>query len=108
MADGRSVRTRRGELKPDLMTVEEKVSVTSVYGGEERNRQEKLKVRKFLVEPAYVRVNAGMTKNMGNYESLRIDVSITVPCYTEEIDKVFPAVADKVSIFLEEELKQYE
>jgi len=101
-------RRRRGEGKPDLLSSEETLYVTSTYGGEEHNRTEKLKVRKFLVEPAYVRVNAGMTKNMGNYESLRIDVSLTVPCYTEEITKVFPTVADRVSAFLEEEMKQYE
>jgi hypothetical protein len=105
MAD---VRRRRGEVKPDLMSAEETVHITSIYGGEERNRQEKLSVRKFMVEPAYVRVNAGMTKNMGNYESLRLDVSISMPCYPEEVDKVFVVVADKVSVFLEEELKQYE
>ncbi len=101
-------RRRRGEGKPDLLTAEETVTVTSTYAGEERNRTEKLKVRKFLVEPAYVRVNAGMTKNMGNYESLRVDVSLTVPCYAEEIDKVFPTVADKASVFLQDELKNYE
>jgi hypothetical protein len=101
-------RRRRGEGKPDLLSTEETLIVTSVYGGEERNRTEKLNVRKFIVEPAYVRVNAGMTKNMGNYESLRIDVSLTVPCYTEEIEKVFHSVADRVSVFLEEEMKQYE
>ena len=101
-------RRRRGEGKPDVMTAEETLMVTTQYGGKEHNRTEKLSVRKFLVEPAYVRVNAGMTKNMGNYESLRIDVSLTIPCYTEEVDKVFPVVADKVSLFLDDELKNYE
>lgn len=102
------VRRRRGEAKPNLLSAEETLIVTSVYGGEEKNRNEKLNVRKFMVEPAYVRVNAGMTKNMGNYESLRLDVSLTVPCYAEEIDAVFHSVADRVSVFLEEEMKQYE
>jgi len=101
-------RKRRGEGKPDLLTAEETINVTSTYGGKESNRTEKLSVRKFLVEPAYVRVNAGMTKNMGNYESLRVDVSLTLPCYPEEVDKVFPLVADKVSLFLQDELKNYE
>jgi hypothetical protein len=76
--------------------------------GTEKHRAEVLQVRKFAVEPAYVRVNAGSTKNMGNYESLRVDVSISVPCYAEEIDKVVPLVADKVAQFLEDELKNYE
>ena len=45
-------RRRRGEGKPDLLTAEETVIVTSTYGGEERNRTEKLTVRKFIVAPA--------------------------------------------------------
>lgn len=98
----------RREVRPAQMSAEESLVVTSTYAGKERNRNEKLSVRKFLVEPAYVRVNAGMTKNMGNYESLRVDVSLTVPCYTEEIDRVFPSVADRVSVFLQDELKNYE
>ncbi len=101
-------RRARAATKPDISSTEETVIVNSVYGGEERNRTEKLSVRKFLVEPAYVRINAGMTKNMGNYESLRIDVSLTVPCYVEEIDKVFANAADKASALLGEELKNYE
>ncbi len=31
----------------------------------------------------------GMTKNLGNYESVRIDVSLYLPCYTSEIETVF-------------------
>lgn len=102
------VRKRRGAGQPDAMSGEETVNVSSTYGGKDNNRVEKLQVRKFLVEPAYVRVNAGMTKNMGNYESLRIDVSLSIPCYVEEIDKVFQVAADKASVFLQDELKNYE
>lgn len=32
---------------------------------------------------------ASYTMNLGNYESTRINVSIKVPCLTEEIDAVF-------------------
>lgn len=103
------IKRKRSE-RPDVISAEETLNVTSAYGkdGKESARQERMNVRKFLVEPAYVRVNAGMTKNMGNYESLRIDVSLTVPCYTEEVDRVFPRVAERVSVFLQEELKNYE
>jgi hypothetical protein len=100
-------RTRRTEARPDEFTAEERLTVTSIYGGEERNQNKTLSVRKFLVEPSYVRVGAGLTKNMGNYESLRVDVSITRPCYTEEEDDAIATVADKVSVFLEDEIKQY-
>lgn len=99
---------RRRANQPDVVSSEERLTVTTSYGGKESNRVEKLSVRKFLSEPAYVRVNAGMTINKGNYESLRLDVSISMPCYTEEIDKVLPLTADKVAAFLEEETEKYE
>jgi hypothetical protein len=66
-----------------------------------------LEVRKFETDPAFVRVNAGVTKNLGNYESLRVDVSITAPCYVEEIDKVQKAIAEKVATMLDEEVETY-
>ena len=33
-----------------------------------------------------IRVSGGLTKNIGNYESLRCDVSIEMPCKTAEED----------------------
>lgn len=87
------------------------VTVTELSGKVEKNRKEKqrvIAVREFQTDPAYVRVNAGMTKSLAPYESLRVDVSLSVPCYTEEIDDVFPAVADKVAAYLASELKNYD
>lgn len=37
-------------------------------------------IRKFSEEPANVRISMGVTLNMGNYESLRIGVDLSVPC----------------------------
>lgn len=36
-------------------------------------------------QPASISVKNGMTINLGNYESARIDVMVTLPCYREEI-----------------------
>ncbi len=78
---------------------------TSLYGKEgERVERE---VEEFEVEPAYVRVNAGRTKNLGNYESLRVDVSITVPCYKETINETFEAIGDEVEEMLDYEVSRY-
>jgi len=89
-------------------THEETVTVLSSAFGVEENKRETRCVHKFLTEPAYIRVNAGTTKNLGNYESLRLDVALTVPCYVEEIPEVFERVADEVANLLDEELKKYE
>lgn len=38
-------------------------------------------------EPAFVRIGAGLTINLQNYESLRIDASVTLPCLPNEIEQ---------------------
>ena len=78
------------------------VRVTSV--GTEKESNETIRVQKFEADPAYVRVNAGVTKNVGEYESLRVDVSISVPCYKEEIDEIIPVVGDMASDHLDQQV----
>lgn len=57
---------------------------------------------------ARVKVSGGLTKNMGNFESLRVDVSIDLPCTAkpEKIDETFEHaknwVADQVQIMVQE------
>jgi hypothetical protein len=43
-------------------------------------------VHRFVTEPSKVSYGAGLTINLGNYESARIDVIVSVPCYREELD----------------------
>lgn len=54
-------------------------------------------------EAAFVRVGAGKTINLGNYESLRIDVSVTLPCLTSKVSETFQSAADFVADKLLEE-----
>lgn len=96
------------QRRDETIVAESRVTVSSKYMGKDESRPKNIEVRKFEVEPAYVRVSAGMTKNMGNYESLRVDVSVSIPCYAEEVEKVIPVVADMVAAHLDEELKNYE
>lgn len=105
-------RVRRATTTPEVQSHEEVVNVyRTVVGaspdemGEER--REVLAVRKFSTEPAYVRVSAGVTKKTAPYEALRIDVSISVPCYMEEIDEVYGQVSDMVASRLELEVNEY-
>lgn len=68
---------------------------------------EELEVSRFEVEPAYVSVNHGRTVNLGNYESAKVDVRVSVPCYREEIE---PAIiyADTTAInSLEDIIAEY-
>lgn len=68
---------------------------------------EEIEVQKFEVEPAYVEVKAGVTKALRQYESLRIDVKMTLPCYTEKADDTFAYASDWVADRLYDEVDNY-
>ncbi len=44
-----------------------------------------------------VGISMSHTKNLGDYESLRIEVSLHVPCENEEIDDAFDATEEWVA-----------
>jgi len=46
-------------------------------------------VHKFETEPARVTVDYALTVNLGNFESAKIGVSVTVPCYAEELSQAY-------------------
>ena len=52
-------------------------------------REEDLGIHVFTTTPAEVGVKMGMTINLGDYNSARISVSLSVPCYREEADDAF-------------------
>ena len=54
--------------------------------GNENYKEEQMEITTFATAPASVYAGMGMTVNIGNYESLRIDAGVTLPCYKEEVD----------------------
>jgi len=66
-------------------------TVTTVYGniGLPASKDEEIAVRTFVTNPAMVEIGYGLTLNIGNYESARIDVRVSLPCYVEETDQAF-------------------
>ncbi len=75
--------------KETKLVVSRQYSKAGKLLGKEELQEQTLEVRNFLTEPARVSVDYGLTINLGNYESARIGVSVTVPCYTEEIDDAY-------------------
>ena len=99
---------RRTRASRDVERTEESVLQVTASGiGIAEDKRKVIEVRKFETDPAYVRVSSGVTKNLGNYESLRVDVSLSVPCYTEEMASVQKRVAGLVADMLDEEVEQY-
>lgn len=54
-------------------------------------------------QPAFVRVGAGLTINTGNFESLRIDVSVTLPCLPSELEDAYDRASNYAANFVAEE-----
>lgn len=42
-------------------------------------------VLQFVTQPAVVRTSLSRTINLGNYESVRVECGVDLPCYVEEI-----------------------
>ena len=63
----------------------------------------RIRIRPFVTNPANISVKAGATVNLGNYESARVDVMLSVPCYVEEIDEVYEQTKDWVDRMVKKE-----
>lgn len=67
------------------------LTVARTYGkiGVPESKDETIEVKNFLVQPAQVEIGYGLTLNIGNYESARVDVKVSVPCYAEEVKEAY-------------------
>ncbi len=76
------------------------------YGDKEDRNDEMIPVKPFVVEPAYVNYSEGATINVGNYQSVRVDVGITLPTYVEEIEGAFEKAKQIVSERINKEIDE--
>lgn len=60
----------------------------------------------FAGPAARVRVAAGITRNMGDYNSLRVDVAVELPCHPceEEVLRAYGVASGWVDGFMEREM----
>ena len=105
--------SRRSKVKPVLQEHKSTRKVMRQFfsSGEPDSDEEVLEesdVHVFVTEPAYIRVSHGMTINMGNYQSLRVDVAVTLPCYVEDVDVQRQRISDYVADSLEGEIALYQ
>ena len=103
-------RRRRAKPEQQQATGRKWVKASIVRPGEpdeELLDEEEILVQQFETEPAYIRVGAGVTKKIAEYESLRVDIAATVPCYREQIQDQTDAVAEWVADRLDEEVDEY-
>ncbi len=55
----------------------------------EDSKEETIAVHRFATAPAEVGFSIGSTLNMGNYESAKVEVTVRVPCYLEELKPAY-------------------
>lgn len=102
---------RRKRSKPEVagVTSSKWVNTSITLSGEtiEEDAQVTIKAEVFETDPAYVKASAGLTKSLGNYEFLRVDAGITMPCYPGVVRETYEAIADEVSELLYNEVDKY-
>lgn len=79
--------------------VEGRITVTRSKSGEEKSRDVDREVVGDVVssEPlGNVGLSIGRTKNLGSYESARVEVSIHIPCTLAEVDEAFESAEEWV------------
>jgi hypothetical protein len=77
---------------------------------DKREVNDKIPQSETIVNPAYVMVKGGVTLNLGDYNSARIDVSVTIPCVftNKEMDRAFEYAASFVDEKIKSERAQLE
>jgi hypothetical protein len=58
-------------------------------GAPETILDETVAVHRFVTQPATVSAEVGLTINIGNYESVRVHIGVSVPCYKEEVEGAY-------------------
>ena len=90
----------------EIETREKIAEVRKTAFGKEEVHQERIRIRPFISTPASISVKAGLTINLGNYESARVDVMLTMPCYPEEVNEVYEDTKDWVDSRVEHVSKE--
>ena len=97
----RPVEAAKGKLSVSVVRVKSRHIVS------QDNKDEEFDSEIFLTDPAYVRVAHGATKSIGDFESLRVDVAVTMPCYKERVEACALSVGEQVALMLQKELDEY-
>jgi hypothetical protein len=72
--------------EPATISVRRMYKDTGELVGDPEEEDAVIEVLDFVTEPARTGTRTSVTLNMGNYWSLSVQVSVSVPCYREEID----------------------
>lgn len=104
---------RRIDVTPTEQEVVQEMSVhegfihvrRAAYGVESESR-EVIPVPLFGTRPGVIRVSAGSTRNLGDYNSARVEVTVEVPCYpvASEYQRAYDFAAGLLDEIIPQEL----
>jgi hypothetical protein len=101
------VRNRVRPARPlDLEVPEGTIVVRRAAYGQEEETKEVVRVPVFHTAPARIRVVGSVTRNLGDYNSARVEVMIEVPCNPEasEIDRAYKWASEVLDTYIPEQL----
>lgn len=90
----------RGVFKEDG-----EIEVTATVNGRLKRSVEKIDIRPFVTDPARVSVTKGFSFPYG---AVKGSVTISLPCYVEEVGTTYDAVNRLVDKLMERELEKHE
>jgi hypothetical protein len=71
-----------------------------------KNENATIEIVPFEGEVARVGLDASMTINIGNFQSAKVGVFLSVPCYLEEVDEMYDVVKRTVEKRMGEEVAE--
>jgi len=94
----------RQSAGPGLVVVSR--TIKDKNGEHTDEKEDYIEVGTFVTEPAIVTIKKGLTINLGDYESARIDVGVSLPCYKEEIPAALETATRVVEAYLMREKEE--
>lgn len=91
---GTRTSVRKVRVEPALRRVQK--AVKTIHEKGETEDESVLDIVPIEGSPAYVDYKVGYTTNLGSYESARVSVGISLPCYPEEVDSAVAFARDYV------------
>jgi len=87
-----------------LKLSEASIEVTSTVLRKSKTVSKRIKIRPFATVPAHVEAHLGTWFPTGDMAGAKVDVTIRVPCYVEEIVDVFNQARDLADDLLDKEV----
>lgn len=79
---------------------------TTAYGRRVTETRDRVLAPLFKTAPAHVRVSGSVTRNLGDYNSAKVEVSVQLPCYPveEEVMSTYNYASSLVDRLIDREL----